>query len=127
MPDNGELHVVFGTGPVGMCVMDELVQGGPRRVRMVNRSGRASVPEGVEVVGGDATDNAFAREPSKGASVVYFALNPPYDKWPELFPPLQAGVLEGAAAAGAKLVAMENLYMNPPAKVVHLGNARSSL
>src|SRR5215208_7460475 len=114
MTDNGELHVVFGTGAVGMSVMDELVQRSPRRVRMVNRSGRVSVPEGVEVVGGDATDEAFAREASEGASVVYFALNPPYNKWPELFPPLQAGVLEGAAAPGAKLVAMENLYMYEP-------------
>ena len=111
MTDNGELHVVFGTGAVGMSVMDELVQRGPRRVRMVNRSGRARVPHGVEVVGGDATDEAFTREASEGASVVYFALNPPYNKWPELFPGLQAGVLEGAASAGAKLVAMENLYM----------------
>jgi nucleoside-diphosphate-sugar epimerase len=51
---------------------------------------------------------------SEGASVVYFALNPPYDKWPGLFPGLQAGVLEGAASAGAKLVAMENLYMYGP-------------
>jgi nucleoside-diphosphate-sugar epimerase len=31
-----------------------------------------------------------------------------------LFPPLQAGVLEGAASAGAKLVPMENLYMYGP-------------
>ena len=110
MTDNGELHVVYGTGAVGMAVMDALVQSG-RRVRMVNRSGRASVPEGVEVVGGDAADPTFTREVSAGASVVYFALNPPYDKWPELFPPLQTGVLEGAASAGAKLIAMENLYM----------------
>jgi nucleoside-diphosphate-sugar epimerase len=114
MSDNVELHVIFGTGAVGMSVMDELMQRGRRRVRMVNRSGRASVPDGVEVVGGDATDEAFAREASEGASVVYFALNPPYDKWSELFPPLQAGVLEGAARAGAKLVAMENLYMYGP-------------
>src|SRR5829696_6208893 len=113
MTDNEELHVIFGTGAVGMSVMDVLVQSG-KRVRMVNRSGRASVPEGVEVLGGDATDETFAREASKGASVVYFALNPPYDKWPELFPRLQAGVLEGAASAGAKLVAMENLYMYGP-------------
>lgn len=109
MSDNGELHVVFGTGPVGLAVMDELLKKG-RRVRMVNRGGRASVPEGVEVVGGDATDEAFAREASEGASVVYFALNPPYTRWAELFPPLQAGVIGGAAAAGAKLVAVENLY-----------------
>jgi nucleoside-diphosphate-sugar epimerase len=114
MTDNDELHVVFGTGPVGTSVMEALMQRGRCRVRMVNRSGRASVPEGVEVVGGDATHEAFAREVSQGASVVYFALNPPYNKWPELFPPLQAGVLEGAAAAGAKLVVMENLYMYGP-------------
>jgi nucleoside-diphosphate-sugar epimerase len=114
MTDNGELHVVYGTGAVGMAIMDELVQRGPRRVRMINRSGRARVPHGVEVVGGDATDEAFTREASEGASVVYFALNPPYDKWPELFPRLQAGVLEGAASAGAKLIAMENLYMYGP-------------
>jgi nucleoside-diphosphate-sugar epimerase len=69
---------------------------------------------GQEVLGGDATDEAFAREASEGASVVYNALNPPYNKWPELFPRLQAGVLEGAASAGAKLVAMENLYMYGP-------------
>jgi nucleoside-diphosphate-sugar epimerase len=114
MTDNEELHVVFGTGAVGMSVMDELIRRGPKRVRMVNRSGRARVPAGVEVVGGDATDEAFAREASEGASVVYFALNPPYNKWPELFPPLQAGVLVGAASAGAKLIAMENLYMYGP-------------
>lgn len=113
MTDNGELHVVFGTGPVGLAVTDELLQRG-RRVRMVNRSGRASVPDGVEVAGGDATDEAFTREASAGASIVYFALNPPYTQWPELFPPLQAGVIEGAASAGAKLVAMENLYMYGP-------------
>src|SRR5918995_2561618 len=113
MTDNGELHVVFGTGPVGLAVMDELVSKS-KRVRMVNRSGRASVPHGVEVIGGDATDEVFTREASDGASVVYFALNPPYNKWPELFPPLQAGVLEGAASAGAKLIAMENLYMYGP-------------
>jgi nucleoside-diphosphate-sugar epimerase len=114
MSENGELHVVFGTGPVGMSVMDELVQRGSGRIRMINRSGRARVPHSVEVVGGDATDEAFAREASEGASVVYFALNPPYDKWPELFPGLQAGVIEGAASTGAKLIAMENLYMYGP-------------
>ena len=79
MSDNSELHVVFGTGPVGLAVMDDLVGKG-KLVRMVNRRGRARVPEGVEVVGGDAADPTFAREASEGASVVYFALNPPYTK-----------------------------------------------
>ena len=43
MSDSEGLHVVFGTGPVGLAVMDELVSEG-ERVRMVNRSGRAGVP-----------------------------------------------------------------------------------
>ena len=81
MSENGELHVGFGTGPVGLAVADELVSK-DKRARIVNRSGRASVPGGVEVVGGDATDKSFAREASEGASVVYFALNPPTPSGP---------------------------------------------
>lgn len=107
------IHVVFGTGPAGLAVTDALVASG-QRVRVVNRSGRADVPEGVDVVGGDATDPVFSRHVCEGASVVYNCTNAPYDKWPEMFPPLQVGVLEGAAAAGAKLVSMENLYMYGP-------------
>jgi nucleoside-diphosphate-sugar epimerase len=110
MIDNNGLHVVFGTGPVGMAVADELVGRG-RRVRLVNRGGKAAPPKGAEVVRGDARDPAFTRKASAGAAVVYNALNPPYDKWTELFPPLQAGVIEGAAASGARLVVIENLYM----------------
>ena len=93
--------------------MDELIKKG-KRVRLANLSGKADVPAGVEGKGGDASKKSFTREVSAGASVVYNALNPPYDKWPELFPALQAGVIAGAAASGAKLVAMQNLYMYGP-------------
>lgn len=109
MPES-ELHVVFGTGPVGRGVMRELLARG-KNVRVINRSGRGTFPAGVELLAGDAADRQFAREVSKGAAVVYQCLNPPYHRWPELFPRLQAGVIEGAAAAGAKLVSMENVYM----------------
>ena len=107
---NQELHVIFGTGPVGLAVMDELLMRG-KQVRLVNRSGRATVPVGVQVVAGDATDPAFTRQVCTGATVVYQCSNPPYTEWVERFPPLQAGVLAGASAAGAKLVSMENVYM----------------
>ncbi len=110
---NQELHVIFGTGPVGLAVMDVLLCRG-KGVRLVNRSGRAAVPAGVQVVAGDATDTAFTRQVCAGAAVVYQCSNPPYTEWAERFPPLQAGVLAGAAAAGAKLVSMENLYMYGP-------------
>ncbi len=107
---NQELHVIFGTGPVGLAVMDELLSRG-KQVRLVNRSGRAAVPTGVQVVAGDATDLAFTRQICSGASAVYQCSNPAYTEWVERFPPLQAGVLAGAAAAGAKLISMENVYM----------------
>jgi nucleoside-diphosphate-sugar epimerase len=108
-----DLHVIFGTGPAGRAVMRELLARG-KRVRMVNRSGAGELPAVVELLAGDAADRHFARQASAGATVVYQCLSPPYHRWPELFPRLQAGVLEGAAAAGAKLVALENLYMYGP-------------
>ncbi len=108
-----ELHVVFGAGQAGLAVADALVARG-RRVRVVNRSGKASVLAGVEVCRGDATDPSVTTQLAAGATVVYSCLNAPYDKWPELLPPLQRGVLAGAARAGAKLVALENLYMYGP-------------
>jgi nucleoside-diphosphate-sugar epimerase len=103
-------HVVFGTGAVGLATMDALLARG-EQVRMVSRSGRAVVPEGVEVVGGDAADPAFTTTVAAGARVVYQTLNPPYDRWEEQFPALQAGVLAAAEAHGARLVSMENVYM----------------
>lgn len=113
MTVSDELHVVFGTGAIGMALIEDLHAEG-RRVRAVNRSGTADVPDGVEVVGGDATIDAFTKATCADASVVYFCLNPPYTSWPTLFPPLQAGVVAGAEAAGAKLVAIENTYMYGP-------------
>jgi len=111
---NNELHLIFGSGPVGLAVLDELVARG-KRVRVVTRSGQANVPVGVEAIKGDATDPRSTTEVCQGATHVYNCTNPPdYHKWPELFPPLQAGVLEGAAANEAKLIVMENLYLYGP-------------
>ena len=106
-------HVVFGTGQVGRHLVEQLIeQGGD--VVAVNRSGRRGVP-GARTVRGDATDPAFTREVCTGADVVYFCLNAAsYQRWDEEFPPLQRGVLAGAAAAGARLVVLENLYSYGP-------------
>jgi nucleoside-diphosphate-sugar epimerase len=113
MSDTSDLHVVFGTGPIGIALIKELDAGG-RSVRAVNRSGIADVPDGVEVIAGDASDEDFTKTAATGASTVYFCLNPPYTQWPELFPRLQSAVMEGAASADAKLVVMDNLYMYGP-------------
>jgi nucleoside-diphosphate-sugar epimerase len=103
-------HVIFGTGAIGLATLDALRARG-ERVRMVNRSGSAPVPDDVEVVGGDAGDPAFSTAVTQGAQVVYQTLNPPYHLWEEQFPTLQAGVLTAAEAHGARLVSVENVYM----------------
>src|ERR1019366_8581499 len=85
----GGLHVVFGTGQVGLALADRLAA--------------------------NATDLDAASDAAKGASVIYQCLNAPYTQWPELFPPLQRGVLTAAERAGALLVTLENIYAYGPA------------
>ncbi|WP_181884766.1 NAD-dependent epimerase/dehydratase family protein [Arthrobacter sp. RT-1] len=104
------LHVIFGTGAIGLATLDSLRRRGST-VRMVNRSGTAQVPNDVEVVAGDAADPVFAAHAARGAAVVYQTMNPPYHQWGARFPALQAGVLAAAEATGARLVSMENVYM----------------
>lgn len=113
MTKTDELHVVFGTGPLGMAVMQELLSRG-KTVRVVNRSGQANVPKEVEFVKGDATDHVSVRNACKGATVIYNCTKAPYTEWPEKFPPIMDGIIEGAAHANAKIVYGDNLYMYGP-------------
>ena len=107
---SSELHVIFGTGPLGMAVMRALIAGG-KSVRMVSRSGKADVPPDVTVLAADAYNLRDAQEACAGATVVYQCASPPYHQWPEMFPALQQNILEGTAKATAKLIVGENLYM----------------
>jgi nucleoside-diphosphate-sugar epimerase len=109
---DSDLHVIFGTGPVGCWTARALLAMG-RRVRAVNRSGLRSplLAAEVELVRADVADAAAASEVAKGAVAVVQALNPPYHLWQELFPTLQANAMAAAMAAGARYVSIENLYM----------------
>ncbi len=100
---------------MGLSVVEALLKRG-KQVKIVSYSGKLkAAPEGVEVVKGDATNAQSCIQICKDATHVYNCLNArDYHKWPEQFPPLQQGVLEGAAVAGAKLVVLENLYMYGP-------------
>lgn len=105
-----ELHVVFGTGPLGLAVMRELRRRG-KHVRMINRSSRIRFEKDLqtEVGGIDAADPAQTREACEGAAVVYHCIGLPYPRWTE-FPSIAAGIVEGTASAEAKLVYADNLY-----------------
>src|SRR5271157_2799213 len=113
MPEGG-LHVVFGTGQVGLALADRLAGLGVE-VRAVSRRRPVALADGADWRAADATDLDAAADAAKGASVVYQCLNAPYTRWPDLFPPLQRGALAAAERAGALLVTLENLYAYGPA------------
>jgi nucleoside-diphosphate-sugar epimerase len=108
---SSSLHVVFGTGPLGLAVARALARRG-FRLRLVNRSGKAAgAPSGAEIVAADAYRLEEARAACSGAGVIYQCAAPGYAEWPTFFPPLQRSILEAAAASDARLVVGENLYM----------------
>jgi nucleoside-diphosphate-sugar epimerase len=103
-------HVVLGAGAVGMSVVEALARRG-ESVRVVNRLGLREPVPGVQSVTGDVTDPHFAASATRGARVIYQALNPPYHRWAQEFPELQEAAIAAAQTAGARLVAMDNVYM----------------
>ena len=106
-----ELHVVFGSGPLGRSVAEELVRRG-KTVRVVSRSGKmAEAPQGIELAAGDLYDPAAVRRLAEGATVAYQCAQPHYREWPQKFPPLQAAIIEGLAGSGSRLVIAENCYI----------------
>lgn len=118
MTTNHELHVVFGaTGGAGSAIVRELAAQG-KRVRAVNRSGGGSFPASVETVKGDAANAESARTAAAGATVVYHAVNVPYPQWATALMPLAHSIIDASAAAGAKLVVVDNLYMYDSTKGV---------
>ncbi|MBK9124442.1 MAG: NAD(P)H-binding protein [Chloroflexi bacterium] len=120
------LHVIFGTGPLGKSVMRAALARG-YAVRMVNRSGEADVPAGVEVVAADLYQPDDVRRVASGAAVTYQCAQPEYSAWAEKFPPLQAAIIDGVAGSGARMVVGDNLYMidNTHGAPIHEGLAHN--
>lgn len=104
------LHVIVGTGPLGIAVMEELLADGKRCV-MINRSGEGEVGVDVQLIAADATDHESILEACEGAEVIYNCTNAPYTKWPDMLPPIVDGIMYAAQETGARLVHADNLYM----------------
>ncbi|MBI5305318.1 MAG: NAD-dependent epimerase/dehydratase family protein [Chloroflexi bacterium] len=111
------LNVVLGaSGGIGNAVARTLAAQG-KRVRAVNRSGKADLPATVEVVRGDALDAASVRAACAGAGVVFNCVNVPYPEWEAKFPPMMQNITDAAAAVDAKLIFADNVYMYGPVSV----------
>ena len=107
------LSVVAGVGAVGRAVIDALIDLG-MPVRALARGPVTDLPAEVEVVAVDLTDPRAARQALAGAAVVYHTASGPYDRWPELLPPLMRGIIAGASASGPRIVYADNLYAYGP-------------
>lgn len=105
------LHVIFGTGALGMAIAQQLIAKG-KKVRMVNRHNQVQLPQGIVLEIGDANDSSFTQRVCQGAEVIYHCAGPKYNfkAWVQEFPPLQQGILAGAIASGAKLIYGDSLY-----------------
>ncbi len=105
--------VVLGYGPVGRALTTRLIEH-DRPVRVVTRSGTATVPDGVDHRAADVADTEAMAKACAGADVIYGCVGLTYEGWPEKWPPMMAGMLAGAEAAGARFVFMDNCYMYGP-------------
>lgn len=106
-----ELHVVFGTGPLGRYTAEALLEMG-LNVRLINRSGTMEVPpKGAEIAKADATNFSETIALVQGANAIYQCAQPAYHRWREEFPQLQDAILKLAIESKSKFVVAENLYM----------------
>jgi nucleoside-diphosphate-sugar epimerase len=110
---NDGLHVVFGAGQVGRTLTARLADLG-LPVRVLSRNPPTVLADGADWRPADAANADAASEAAAGAAVIYQCLNAPYTRWPELFPPLQRGVLGAAERNDALLVTLENVYAYGP-------------
>jgi nucleoside-diphosphate-sugar epimerase len=110
------MHVIIGAGQIGTATAYELVKAG-HHVRMVTRSGSGPEHPDIEKVAADASDPARLTKLATGAAALYNCANPPYHRWPELWPPMAAAMLTAAERTGAVLVTMSNLYGYGPVDV----------
>jgi nucleoside-diphosphate-sugar epimerase len=101
--------LVVGAGPIGSGIATLLAERG-HDVRLVSRTGRGPDHPRIARVAADAADAARMAELAAGAAALYNAVNPAYHRWAADWPPIAASLLEAAAAAGAVLVTVSNVY-----------------
>lgn len=109
-----EHHLIFGSGQVGRHLARLLSDAG-HKVTVVSRK-PAPLPPGAIARLGDAMDPRFCLEAAKGAQVIYHTVNPPYDHkvWAKTLPVVAVNLLQATAAAGARLVVLDNVYRHGP-------------
>jgi nucleoside-diphosphate-sugar epimerase len=112
-------RVIVGAGPVGSTVAGLLAEAG-ETVRIVTRSGSGPEHPLIERVAADAGDARRLTELTRDAEVLYNCANPPYTKWPQLWPPMSAALITAARETGAVLAITGCLYGYGPQPGGHM-------
>lgn len=103
-------HLIIGAGPLGRATAIALQRMG-HSVILTNRSGRLkNAPPNITLIAADITSASMQAQNFEGVEAIYFCAQPPYHRWQEEFPALQAAVIKLASNIGARLVVAENLY-----------------
>jgi uncharacterized protein YbjT (DUF2867 family) len=103
------LKVVVGAGATGGPTALLLAESG-EQVRLVSRRGSGPGHPNIARVAADATDATTLAEVAIGASTLFNCAMFPYDRWPELWPPLAASLLAAAEQTGGDYVMLGNAY-----------------
>lgn len=101
--------LVIGAGPTGSNTAALLASKG-HHVTLVSRRGTPASHPGVRHVAADVNDPQTMRELATGVDTLINCAMPAYDRWPEEFPPIGSAALSVAAAVGARLVTLSNVY-----------------
>lgn len=105
-----DYHLVIRCGPIGMSVMQELIR---KKIpfKMASKSGKAPVPDTVNVIPLEASDSLEGRKAAQNATVVYNGINVPYNCWIDLLPQIHREIIGRVAGTEAQIVVMESLYV----------------
>jgi nucleoside-diphosphate-sugar epimerase len=103
------LHVVAGAGTTGSLTALLLAESGDQ-VRLISRRGGGPEHPLIERIAADVTDADRLTELTRGAETLINTAAPPYDRWPQEFPPLATALLATAERTGAGYVMMGNTY-----------------
>lgn len=107
--------IVVGAGGIGQSIARHLRRAG-HEVVLASRSGRgleeraSDVGDEVATEALDATDADALAGLARGATILVNAVNPPYTRWQECWPPMAHAFLHAAQASGAPLLTVGNLY-----------------
>lgn len=107
--------VVLGYGSVGRLVAKALLERGDT-VRIAQRTRPADLPPGVDFTACDILEPDAVRRAVAGAAQVLLAVSFAYDSrvWRTAWPTAMTNVVEACAAAGARIVFIDNLYQLGP-------------